>query len=159
MRRRSASRSTPRSIMRAGSTRSCIGPRSRAISRMTTRMSSGGGRPLHGWLVLDKPLGLSSSQAVGRVKRLTGAAKLGHGGTLDPLASGVLPIALGEATKTVAWAMAGSKTYHFTVRWGEERSTDDAEGAVTATSERRPSSADIEAVLPGFRGRILQVPP
>src|SRR5689334_25292618 len=113
--------------MRAGSMRCCTGPMSRAISIPTTRMARKAGRPLHGWLVLDKPLGLSSSQALGRVKRLTDAAKGGHGGTLDPLATGVLPIALGEATKTVAWAMAGSKTYHFTVRWGEERSTDDAE--------------------------------
>jgi tRNA pseudouridine55 synthase len=122
-------------------------------------MSRGGGRPLHGWLVLDKPLGSSSSQAVGRVKRLTGAAKAGHGGTLDPLATGVLPIALGEATKTVAWAMAGRKTYRFAVRWGEERATDDAEGTVVAQSPRRPDRAAIEAALPAFTGAILQVPP
>jgi tRNA pseudouridine55 synthase len=118
-----------------------------------------GGRPLHGWLIVDKPLEMSSSQAVGAVRRLTGAEKAGHGGTLDPLATGVLPIALGEATKTVAWAMEGRKTYRFTVRWGEARATDDAEGAVTATSEGRPSRAEIEAVLPRFYGRILQVPP
>ena len=122
-------------------------------------MSSGAGRPLHGWLVLDKPLGLSSSQAVGRVKRLTGAAKLGHGGTLDPLASGVLPVALGEATKTVAWVMAGAKTYRFTLRWGEARSTDDAEGTVVAESPVRPSRAAIEAILPRFTGRLMQTPP
>jgi tRNA pseudouridine55 synthase len=122
-------------------------------------MSSGGGRPLHGWLVLDKPPGMSSSQAVGRVKRLTGAAKAGHGGTLDPLATGVLPIALGEATKTVAWAMAGRKTYRFTARWGEARTTDDAEGAVVQESSVRPDEAAILAVLPRFIGRILQTPP
>jgi tRNA pseudouridine55 synthase len=117
------------------------------------------GRPLHGWLVLDKPLGLSSSQAVGRVKRLTGAEKAGHGGTLDPLASGILPVALGEATKTVQWAMNGRKTYRFTLRWGEARATDDAEGEVVATSSLRPEWAEIEAVLPRFLGRIRQTPP
>ena len=139
--------------------RCCTGPMSRAISITTTRMGRKAGRPLHGWLVLDKPLGLSSSQALGRVKRLTGAAKAGHGGTLDPLASGVLPIALGEATKTVAWAMAGRKTYRFTVRWGEERSTDDAEGAVVARSDQRPDAASVEAALAHFTGSILQEPP
>jgi tRNA pseudouridine55 synthase len=118
-----------------------------------------GGRPIHGWVVLDKPLGLSSSQAVGAVRRITGAAKAGHGGTLDPLATGVLPIALGEATKTVAWAMAGRKTYRFTLRWGEGRETDDAEGAVVGTSAVRPDAAAILAALPGFTGTILQTPP
>jgi tRNA pseudouridine55 synthase len=118
-----------------------------------------GGRPIHGWIVLDKPLGLTSSRAVGAVRRITGAAKAGHGGTLDPLATGVLPIALGEATKTVAWAMAGRKTYRFSLRWGEARTTDDAEGAVVATSGTRPDAAAIAAVLPGFTGTILQMPP
>jgi tRNA pseudouridine55 synthase len=118
-----------------------------------------GGRPIHGWVVLDKPLGLSSSQAVGAVRRITGAAKAGHGGTLDPLATGVLPIALGEATKTVAWAMAGRKTYRFILRWGEGRETDDAEGAVVGTSVVRPDAAAIMAALPGFTGTILQIPP
>jgi tRNA pseudouridine55 synthase len=118
-----------------------------------------GGRPIHGWVILDKPLGLSSSQAVGAVRRITGAAKAGHGGTLDPLATGVLPIALGEATKTVAWAMAGRKTYRFTLRWGEGRDTDDAEGAVVATSAVRPDAAAIAAALPAFTGTILQTPP
>jgi tRNA pseudouridine55 synthase len=118
-----------------------------------------GGRPIHGWVVLDKPFGLSSSQAVGAVRRITGAAKAGHGGTLDPLATGVLPIALGEATKTVAWAMAGRKTYRFTLRWGEGRETDDAEGAVVGTSVVRPDAAAIMAALPGFTGTILQIPP
>jgi tRNA pseudouridine55 synthase len=117
------------------------------------------GTPIHGWIVLDKPLGISSSQAVGAVRRLTGAMKAGHGGTLDPLATGILPIALGEATKTVAWAMAGCKTYRFTVRWGEARTTEDAEGAVTATSPHRPGRAAIEAALPQFTGRIMQRPP
>jgi len=117
------------------------------------------GTPIHGWIVLDKPLGMSSSQAVGAVRRLTGAMKAGHGGTLDPLASGILPIALGEATKTVAWAMAGRKTYRFTVRWGEARTTEDAEGAVAATSPHRPDRAAIEAALPRFTGCIMQRPP
>ena len=87
------------------------------------------GRPVHGWLVLDKPEGLTSSDAVARVKRLYQAAKAGHAGTLDPLASGVLPIALGEATKTVSFAVDGVKGYRFTVTWGVETETDDAEGA------------------------------
>ena len=117
------------------------------------------GLPIHGWLVLDKPLGMSSSQAVGAVRRFLGAAKAGHGGTLDPLATGVLPIALGEATKTVAWAMAGRKTYRFTLRWGEARDTDDAEGKVTGTSPVRPSRAAIAASLADFTGRIQQRPP
>jgi tRNA pseudouridine55 synthase len=117
------------------------------------------GRPIHGWLVLDKPVGMTSSQAVGAVRRLTGAAKAGHGGTLDPLATGVLPIALGEATKTVAWAMGGRKTYRFELRWGEARTTEDAEGEVTARNDRRPTAAEIEAALPHFIGRIQQRPP
>ena len=117
------------------------------------------GQPVHGWLVLDKPVGVSSTRAVAIVRRLFNAEKAGHGGTLDPLASGILPIALGEATKTVAWAMAARKTYRFTVRWGEARETDDAEGAVTATSDRRPSHVEIEAALPAFIGEISQRPP
>jgi tRNA pseudouridine55 synthase len=117
------------------------------------------GLPIHGWLIIDKPLGMSSSQAVGAVRRLTGAAKAGHGGTLDPAATGVLPVALGEATKTVAWAMAGRKTYRFTLRWGEARDSDDAEGAVIATSDVRPSPEALAAVLPHFIGSILQRPP
>jgi tRNA pseudouridine55 synthase len=128
----------------------------------TTKTAMGrrrGGRPIHGWVILDKPLGLSSSQAVGAVRRITGAAKAGHGGTLDPLATGVLPIALGEATKTVAWVMAGRKTYRFTLCWGEARDTDDAEGTVIGTSALRPDSAAIVAALPGFTGTIQQTPP
>jgi len=119
----------------------------------------GRGRPVHGWLVLDKPLRMSSAQAVARVRRLLDAEKAGHGGTLDPLATGVLPVALGEATKTVAWAMEGTKTYRFTVRWGEARATDDAEGEVTETSEVRPDAAGIAAVLARFTGEIWQRPP
>ncbi len=117
------------------------------------------GTPIHGWIVIDKPPGLSSSAVVSRVKRLTGAVKVGHAGTLDPLATGVLPMALGEATKTVAYLMDGRKAYRFTVRWGEARDTDDAEGAVTAISDARPTQAEIEVVLGRFRGSIEQVPP
>ncbi len=117
------------------------------------------GRPVHGWLVLDKPVGVSSACAVAAVRRQFDAEKAGHGGTLDPLASGVLPIALGEATKTVAWTMACRKTYRFTVRWGEARETDDAEGAITAISDHRPSRDEISAALPDFIGEIRQRPP
>ncbi|HFQ15730.1 MAG TPA: tRNA pseudouridine(55) synthase TruB [Rhodobacteraceae bacterium] len=117
------------------------------------------GRPVHGWLVLDKPAGLGSTQALARTRGIFQAAKAGHGGTLDPLASGLLPIAFGEATKTVPYAMDGQKIYRFTIRWGEERSTDDAEGEVTATSGHRPSRADVEAALGRFTGTIEQVPP
>lgn len=114
---------------------------------------------IHGWLVVDKPLGLTSTAAVARVRRLTGAAKVGHGGTLDPLATGLLPIALGEATKTVGFAMTGAKTYRMRIAWGEERSTDDREGEVTATSAARPAREAILAALPRFTGRITQTPP
>ena len=117
------------------------------------------GLPLHGWLVIDKDGGISSAQVVGAVRRLTGAAKAGHGGTLDPLATGVLPVALGEATKTVAFAMDKAKSYRFTVRWGEARTTDDAAGELVASSPLRPTAAAIQAALPGFTGSIRQVPP
>lgn len=117
------------------------------------------GHPIHGWLIIDKPSGLTSAAVIAIVRRLTGAAKAGHGGTLDPLATGVLPVALGEATKTVAYVMDGSKTYVFTVRWGEKRNTDDCEGVVTAVSAVRPNTAAIEAVLPRFTGVIEQIPP
>jgi tRNA pseudouridine55 synthase len=117
------------------------------------------GQPVHGWLILDKPLGMSSSRAVAIVRRLLDAAKAGHGGTLDPLATGVLPIALGEATKTVAYAMGSRKIYRFTLRWGEARSTDDTEGEVIATSATRPSREQILAALPAFEGTSLQRPP
>ncbi|MGZ9089969.1 MAG: tRNA pseudouridine(55) synthase TruB, partial [Rhodoplanes sp.] len=116
-------------------------------------------RDVHGWLVLDKPVGMTSTHAVSVVKRLFSAKRAGHAGTLDPLASGCLPIALGEATKTVMYVMDGRKHYHFTVRWGEERDTDDAEGRAVATSETRPSAEAIRALLPRFTGTIEQVPP
>jgi tRNA pseudouridine55 synthase len=117
------------------------------------------GLPIHGWVVLDKPQGITSTQAVTRVRHLYGAAKAGHAGTLDPLATGVLPIALGEATKTMPFAVEGSKNYRFTVRFGIGTDTDDAEGTVVARSELRPTPAMIEAVLPRFTGAIRQVPP
>ena len=117
------------------------------------------GDKIDGWVVLDKPVGLGSTPAVARVRRLFGAQKAGHGGTLDPLASGVLPIALGEATKTVPFVMDGCKEYRFTLRFGEARSTEDAEGEVTATSEARPTDEAIRAALPAFVGDIDQVPP
>ena len=114
---------------------------------------------IDGWVVLDKPLGLGSTSAVGRVRWLFGAAKAGHGGTLDPLATGVLPIALGEATKTVPFVMDGRKEYKFTLRLGEARSTEDAEGEVTATSDNRPTDDAIRAALPSFVGEVEQIPP
>jgi tRNA pseudouridine55 synthase len=117
------------------------------------------GRAIHGWLVLDKPVGMTSTQAVGAVRRLFDAKKAGHAGTLDPLATGVLPIALGEATKTVPYAVDGTKHYRFTVRWGAGTDTDDAEGRITATSELRPAREAVEALLPRFTGSILQTPP
>jgi tRNA pseudouridine55 synthase len=117
------------------------------------------GLPIHGWLIIDKPLGISSAKVVAQVKHKTGAAKVGHGGTLDPLATGLLPIALGEATKTTAWAMDGSKTYTFVIRWGVATETEDAEGEVTDTSDVRPTSDQIEAALAHFIGDIEQMPP
>ncbi|MGB6426657.1 MAG: tRNA pseudouridine(55) synthase TruB [Methyloceanibacter sp.] len=117
------------------------------------------GLPIHGWLILDKPQGLTSTKAVTRVRHLYGAAKAGHAGTLDPLATGVLPIAFGEATKTVPFAVEGSKQYRFTVRFGAGTDTDDAEGKVVARSDRRPTRPEIEAALHGFVGEISQVPP
>ena len=117
------------------------------------------GRPLDGWLIIDKPPGMTSTDVVNRVRRGFDAQKAGHGGTLDPLATGVLPIAFGSATKTVPYVMDGTKLYHFTLRIGEARDTDDADGAVTATSPMRPTDAQFEAALPAFRGTIMQVPP
>jgi tRNA pseudouridine55 synthase len=114
---------------------------------------------VNGWLIVDKPSGITSTGVCNVVKRLAKGAKAGHGGTLDPLATGVLPIALGEGTKTVPYVMDGQKTYRFTVQWGEARDTDDAEGEVIATSPVRPDRAAIEAVLPQFIGEIQQVPP
>jgi tRNA pseudouridine55 synthase len=116
-------------------------------------------RDVHGWVVLDKPVGMTSTHAVAVIKRLFAAKRAGHAGTLDPLASGCLPIALGEATKTVPFVVDGRKTYIFTVRWGEERDTDDAEGRIVNVSESRPDRAAIEAMLPRFVGTIEQVPP
>jgi len=117
------------------------------------------GDPVHGWIALDKPLGLSSTQALGKARRLLNAQKAGHAGTLDPLASGVLPLAFGEATKTVPLLVDAAKAYRFTVRWGAETETCDAEGAVTARSDVRPDQAAIEAALSGFTGEITQIPP
>ena len=117
------------------------------------------GRDISGWIVLDKPVGVTSTQAVARIKRAFDARKVGHAGTLDPLATGVLPIALGEATKTVSYAVEDQKAYEFTVRWGAETNTDDAEGEVIEESDHRPATADIEAALPAFLGEISQVPP
>ena len=117
------------------------------------------GRPISGWLILDKPVGMGSTEAVSKVKWLFQADKAGHAGTLDPLASGMLPIALGEATKTVPYVQDGAKVYRFTVAWGEERSTDDLEGPVTKSSDQRPSEADIRAIMPKYTGVIMQTPP
>ncbi|HVY00578.1 MAG TPA: tRNA pseudouridine(55) synthase TruB [Pseudorhodoplanes sp.] len=116
-------------------------------------------RDVHGWIVLDKPIGMTSTYAVSQIKRLFKARRVGHAGTLDPLASGCLPIALGEATKTVPFIVDGRKTYRFTVRFGEERDTDDADGRVTRTSAQRPAADDIRACLARFIGVIEQVPP
>lgn len=117
------------------------------------------GNAVHGWLVLDKPIDMTSTQAVGAVRRAFNAQKAGHSGTLDPLATGILPIALGEATKTVSFAVDGEKAYRFTVRWGAETETDDTEGAIAKTSDKRPERSDIEALLPRFHGEIMQAPP
>lgn len=117
------------------------------------------GNPVHGWVIFDKPLGMTSTQAVGKIRWLFQAQKAGHAGTLDPLATGILPIALGEATKTVPHTMDADKTYEFTLTWGENTETLDAEGAITETSDVRPSRQNIESVLSEFVGDIDQVPP
>lgn len=117
------------------------------------------GRPVSGWVILDKPVGMGSTDAVSKIKWLFQAEKAGHAGTLDPLASGMLPIALGEATKTVPYVQDGAKVYRFTVAWGEERSTDDLEGPVTKSSDLRPAEAEIRALLPKYTGVIMQAPP
>src|SRR6202011_4427220 len=116
-------------------------------------------RDVHGWIVLDKPIGMTSTHAVAIVKRLFSAKRAGHAGTLDPLASGGLPIAIGEATKPVPFVMDGRKRYRFTVTWGEERDTDDTEGRVVKTSELRPTADAISGLLPRFTGLIEQIPP
>jgi len=117
------------------------------------------GSPVHGWVVIDKPEGVTSTQVVGIVRRVFDAQKAGHAGTLDPMATGVLAIALGEATKTVPYAMDATKTYRFTITFGESRDSDDAEGAVTGTSDRRPPREQIEAAIPNLVGAISQIPP
>ncbi len=114
---------------------------------------------INGWLVLDKPAGLSSTQALGRVKWELNAEKAGHGGTLDPFATGVLPIALGEATKLISYVLDGKKSYAFTAVWGEARDTDDYTGKVTATSDNRPTPEAITKALEKFRGTFQQMPP
>ncbi len=116
-------------------------------------------RAISGWIILDKPLGMTSTQAVGKLRWLYRAEKAGHAGTLDPLATGILPIALGEATKTVPFVQEGGKRYLFEILWGTQTSTDDAEGDVIATSDHRPAEADIRAALPAFTGTIMQRPP
>src|SRR4029078_12905968 len=117
------------------------------------------GNPVHGWVVLDKPQGMTSTQAVAAVRRIFNAQKAGHAGTLDPMATGILAIALGEATKTVPYAMDAAKIYRFTATWGESADTADAEVAVTGTSEKRPRREEIEAILPRFTGTLSQTPP
>jgi tRNA pseudouridine55 synthase len=117
------------------------------------------GQPISGWVIIDKPKGMSSSQVVGKVKWLLDAQKAGHGGTLDPLATGILPIALGEATKTVSFVMDGTKIYRCWVRFGASTTTDDVEGEIVERSNVRPTATDIQAVLPEFEGDITQIPP
>ena len=117
------------------------------------------GNPVHGWVILDKPAGMTSTQAVSAVRRIFDAKKAGHAGTLDPLATGILAVALGEATKTVPFVQDAAKVYRFTATWGEARDSDDAEGKVTGTSPVRPTKAQIEALLPRFTGALSQVPP
>ncbi len=114
---------------------------------------------MNGWLILDKPLGITSAHAVAKVKRLLKPSKIGHAGTLDPMASGILPLALGEATKVIQYMVASEKAYGFTVKWGEKRDTDDSEGVTIATSPNRPQLSEIQAILSEFTGTILQMPP
>lgn len=114
---------------------------------------------LNGWLIIDKPYEMGSTTVVSQLKRILHPSKIGHAGTLDPLATGVLPIALGQATKTIPYVMDGKKTYQFEVTWGVETATDDKEGDIIATSDKRPTLAEIESVLPKFRGTIEQTPP
>lgn len=114
---------------------------------------------INGWLIIDKPYNMSSTQAVTRLKKLLNPQKIGHAGTLDPLATGVLPIAFGSATKTIPFVMNGKKTYVFEVSWGYQTETDDAEGAVSHHADLRPSREQIEKIIPAFTGTILQTPP
>src|SRR5689334_907559 len=117
------------------------------------------GDPVSGWINLDKPYDLTSTHAVSRVRRIFNAQKAGHAGTLDPLATGVLPIALGEATKTVPFLMDADKAYRFTIEWGRTTASFDREGAILAESDVRPAPAEVAAALPRFVGEIQQVPP
>ena len=117
------------------------------------------GRKIDGWVALDKPAGITSTLALARVRRAFDAAKAGHAGTLDPLATGLLPVALGEATKLCVEVTESGKSYRFSLRWGEERDTDDAEGEIVAMSALRPSRDEILAALPAFVGEIEQTPP
>ncbi len=144
--------------------------RSQAAPNAATPTGRSTGRPrqpqhrskrgeVNGWVVLDKPVGITSTHAVSRLKRIYNGKKAGHAGTLDPLASGILPIAFGEATKTVPYVQDGEKGYRFTVKWGAETDTDDADGQVVATSEMRPERLAIEALIPRFTGTIEQTPP
>src|SRR5579862_9913463 len=172
-RRWSASKSTAPSTRLCASSRSCdrppwhgiSGPMTRTMAMGTGAMRTGAmarkrrGQRVDGWIVLDKPAGLSSTAAVARVRRLMDAAKAGHGGTLDPLATGLLPIALGEATKTVPFVQDGRKRYRFEIAWGTQTATDDAEGEIVATSPHRPDEQAVRAALPAFTGTILQRPP
>tara|TARA_B100001989_G_scaffold253248_1_gene239232 strand:+ start:2150 stop:3094 length:945 start_codon:yes stop_codon:yes gene_type:complete len=114
---------------------------------------------IHGWVNLDKPLGMTSTQAIGKIRSILKGSKAGHAGTLDPLATGILPIALGEATKTIPYIQDSIKTYEFIVTWGEQRDTDDMEGDIIATSDHRPSERAIQDILPEFMGHIQQTPP
>ncbi|GHA20974.1 tRNA pseudouridine synthase B [Devosia pacifica] len=116
-------------------------------------------RRISGWLILDKPFDMTSTQAVGKVRWLFGAAKAGHAGTLDPLATGILPIALGEATKAVPNVQDGEKCYRFAITWGTSTTTDDAEGEVLETSDHRATREQLETILPQFTGDVVQVPP
>ena len=136
----------------------CVKTWNRTAARPPMARRKKGDR-VNGWIILDKRLTMTSTQAVGAVRRLFNAQKAGHGGTLDPLATGLLPIALGEATKTVPFIMDSTKTYRFTVEWGGETNTDDAEGEITQTSDKRPDEAAIRQLLPNFTGLISQVPP
>lgn len=156
----------PHDVQHAGADTPAALPDRKPRANNDPRSGSRGGkqprrdkRDVHGWVVLDKPIGMTSTQAVAVVKRLFSAKRAGHAGTLDPLASGGLPIAMGEATKTVPFVMDGRKRYRFTVSWGEERDTDDTEGRAIATSPDRPTAEAVMALLPRFTGVIEQIPP
>ncbi len=126
---------------------------------MSARSRAAKGLPVNGWIIIDKPSGVTSTQVVGRVRRALHARKVGHGGTLDPLATGILPIALGEATKTVSYVMDGQKSYRFVLRWGQATATDDSDGPVIEESSKIPDAAEIAAALARFQGEIEQIPP